>query len=148
MNICYFFIGMEYLLCHFLSNVSELKDHYCNFHGVNSKDCCFLDLFKPDYLKDNKCFECSVVFPICRKKKHHMFLHHYNQVGSARNDRRALLNVLKRGHITYYSVNFRQHNSHYDFYSSDMVDVFLDAVYRTFIPQKNLNHKSQAYFEL
>ena len=44
---------MECLFSHFLSNISELKDHYCHFHGVNSKDCHFLDLFEPDYLEDN-----------------------------------------------------------------------------------------------
>lgn len=89
---------MECLLCHFRSdNVSVLKDHYLNFHNVDTKDCHFLDLFKPDTLGDDKCFECSVVFRNCRKKKNHMFLYHYNQRGGARNDRGARLNVLKRG---------------------------------------------------
>lgn len=77
-----------------------------------------------------------------------LFLYHYNQLGGARNDRGARLNVLKRGQITHYSVNFRQHNAHYDFYSSDMVDVSLDAVHRTFTPQRNLIYKFQAYFEI
>lgn len=50
---------MECLLCHFRSdNVSILKDHYHNFHSIDTKDCHFLDLFKPDTLEDNKCFEC------------------------------------------------------------------------------------------
>lgn len=140
---------MECLLCHFRSdNVSVLKDHYLNFHNVDTKDYHFLDLFKPDTLDDNKCFECSVVFRNCRKKKNHMFLFHYDQRSGARNDRGAPLNILKRGQITYYSVNFRQHNAHYDFHSSDMVDVFLDAVHRTFTPQRNLTYKFQAYFEI
>lgn len=78
-----------------------------------------------------------------------MFLFHYNELGGEKNDGGALpLNVLKRGQITYYSLNFRQRNSHYDFYSSDMVDIFLDAVYRTFIPKRNLKYKFQAYSEL
>ena len=77
-----------------------------------------------------------------------MFLYHYNQVGGARSDRGAPLNVLKRVHISYYSVNFRQPNSYYDFYRSDMVDVFLNAVHRIFTPQRNLTYKFQAYFEI
>ena len=60
----------------------------------------------------------------------------------------APLNVLKRGLITYYSVNFRQHNAHYDFHSSDMVDVFLDAVHRAIDPERNLIYKFQVYFEI
>ena len=77
-----------------------------------------------------------------------MFLLYYNQKGGARNDAMAPLNVLKRGLITYYSVNFRQHNAHYDFHSIDMVDVFLDAVHRTFKPQNNLTYKFEVYFEI
>ena len=137
-NFFFFFSDMECLLCHFVSNVSELKNHYCNFHGVNCKDPHFLDLFKPDYLENNKCSECSVAFSNCRKKKNHMSLFHHGQLGGARKDRGAPLNLLKKGYITYYSVDFRQHNAHYDFYSSDMVDVFLDAVHRTFTPHGNL----------
>ena len=34
------------------------------------------------------------------------------------------LNVLKRGRITYYSINFEQHKNFYDFFNSSMVDVF------------------------
>ena len=71
---------MECLLCHFRSeNISVLKDHYRNFHSVDTKDCYFLDLLKPDTLGDNMCFDCSVVFPTCRNKNNHMFLFHYNQ---------------------------------------------------------------------
>ena len=33
-------------------------------------------------------------------------------------------NVLKRGPLTYYSINFEQHKNFYDFFNSSMVDVF------------------------
>ena len=62
---------MECLLCHFRSNVSELKDHYCSYHANDSSDLHFLNLFKTDTLEDDKCFECSVRFPFSRKKKNH-----------------------------------------------------------------------------
>ena len=86
-------------------------------------------------------------FPIAEKRKI-MFLLHYNQQGGVRNEAASSLNVLKRGLITYYSVNFRQHNAHYDFHSSDMVDVFLDAVHRAIDPERNLIYKFQVYFEI
>ena len=34
------------------------------------------------------------------------------------------LNVLTRGPLTYYSINFEQHKNFYDFFNSSMVDVF------------------------
>ena len=77
-----------------------------------------------------------------------MFLFHYNQIGSARQIANDLpLNISKRGQITYYSVNFDQHKDYYDFYSTDMVDIFLDVVYRSFDSQ-NLTYKFQRYFEI
>ena len=69
------------------------------------------------------------------KKKNHMFLYHYNQRGGARQRSNDLpLNILKRGQITYYSVNFDQHKDYFDFHSTDMIDVFLDVVYHAFNP--------------
>lgn len=77
-----------------------------------------------------------------------MLLSHYNRRGGARNDRVSPLNVLKRGPITYYSINIGQHRAHYDIFSGDIAGVFLDAVHRTFTPQRNQTYKFQAYFEL
>ena len=77
-----------------------------------------------------------------------MFLFHYggkNQIGGRRPDRSALpLNVLKRGSITYYSINFSQH--FYHFYKSDVLDSFLDSVYKTFRPTEDC--KFQGYAEI
>ena len=56
-----------------------------------------------------------------------MFLFHYGerQMGGRRPELSTLpLNVLKRGRITYYSINFEQHKNFYDFFNSSMVDVF------------------------
>ena len=139
---------MECLLCYFRSSVSDLKDHYRNYHLIDSTDGHFLNLLRPDYLEDDKCFECSLGFTNSRKKKNHMFLVHYNQKGGARANANFPLNILKRGSITYYSVNFNQHKNFYNFYSGDMVDEFLGVVYRTFKPLKNIDYKFQAYFEI
>ena len=89
---------MECLLCRFRSEVSGLKDHYCNYYAIDSKDIHFLNLFKPDCLDDNKCYECFVNFQLVEKKRNHMFLaHYYNQKGGTRNNALTPLNVLKRG---------------------------------------------------
>ena len=141
-----FFVEMECLLCYFRSDVFKLKEHYQNYHFIDPKD---ENLFKPDDLEDDKCIDCSVIFSTSRKKKNHMFLKHYKQqTGGSRNNVNAPLNILKRGIITYYSVNFDQHKSLYNFYSSDMAEDFLNIIYRTFKPLKNIKYKFQAYFEL
>ena len=77
-----------------------------------------------------------------------MFLVHYNQKGGARANADLPLNILKRGSITYFSDNVDQHKNFNNFYSSDMVDHFLDVVYRIFKPLKNISHRFQAYFEI
>ena len=67
-----------------------------------------------------------------------MFLFHYGQRQLRGSRRRGLstlpLNVLKRGPITYYSINFSQPKNCSDFFNNSAVDVFLDSVYETFRP--------------
>ena len=78
-----------------------------------------------------------------------MFLFHYGerQMGGRRPELSTLpLNVLKRGRITYYSINFEQHKNFYDFFNSSMVDVFLDSIYEIFRP--NTEKKFQGYAEI
>ena len=55
-------------------------------------------------------------------------------------------NVLTRGPLTYYSINFEQHKNFYDFFNSSMVDVFLDSIYEIFRP--NTEKKFQGYAEI
>ena len=142
---------MECILCHFRSEtVSDLKNHYISYHSIDPANEHFLNLLKPDYLEeDNKCIECLLTFDTYGKKKKHMFLVHYSQEGgSAKSDADLPLNVLKRGPITHFSINFDQHKNVYDFYSGDMADEFLGVVERKFKPLKNIEHKFQVYFEI
>ena len=81
-------------------------------------------------------------------KKNHMFLYHYNHTGGARRLNNLPLNILRRSQIVYYSVNCDQHKNYYDFFSTDMTDVFLDTVYDAFTPEQNLMYKFQGYFEI
>ena len=77
-----------------------------------------------------------------------MFLFHYGtkqQIGGARISDLPL-NIVKRGPITYYSINFNQHKTFYDFFSSDLVETFLNSVYQVFQPKKQC--KFQGYAEI
>ena len=56
------------------------------------------------------------------------------------------INVLKRGPITYYSINFNQHKKFDDFFSSGIVDAFLESVYEICRPTKE--NKFQGYAEV
>ena len=54
---------------------------------------------------------------------------------------------MKRGPITYYSINFYQHENFYDFYDEKIVDRFFNSVRNLFVSGgKEL--KMQGYFEL
>ena len=77
-----------------------------------------------------------------------MFLFHYGkhkQIGGNRTSKLPL-NILKRGGIIHYSINFSQHKNFYDFLSSDIIDCFLGSVYEVYRPLKE--HKFQGYVEI
>ena len=78
-----------------------------------------------------------------------MFLFHYGkhwQIGGNRGTGTLLINVLKREPITYYSINFDQHQNVYDFSTSGVVDAFLESVYETYYPTKE--NKFEGYAEI
>ena len=139
---------MKCLLCsiQFLSE-SMLKRHYINHHCRNEDDVHYKNLFEPDTL-DKTCRICRTVFDSLRTKKKHMFLFHYLQTGGSGGRRTSdlPLNILRRGPITYYSINFGQHKNFYDFFSTDVVDIFLNNVYQVYQPNKE--NKIQGYAEI
>ena len=121
-----------------------------DYHFINDEDIYFKDLFLPDTI-DKTCRICNVIFKSPRSKKEHMFLFHYGkhrQIGGNRAQRTSTLpiNVLKRGPITHYSINFMQHKNFYDLFSSGIVDAFLDSVYEIYRPSKE--NKIQGYAEI
>ena len=80
-----------------------------------------------------------------------MFLFHYGkhkQKGGNRTQRTSTIpiNVLNRGPVTHYSINFTQHKNYYDFFSSKIVDPFLESVYEIYRPSKE--NKIQGYAEI
>ena len=62
-------------------------------------------------------------------------------------DQPRTINVLRRGLIIYYSINFYQHQNVYDCYDESIVDSFFSSVQHVFTPTGS-EIKIQCYFEL
>ena len=86
-------------------------------------------------------------FKNCRQKKNHSFLvHREQQIGDSTNQLLPV-NTLRRGVITYYSINYFQHKNFYDFFDAEkIVDNFLSTFERSFVSNKKV--KMQGYIEL
>lgn len=143
------FLQMKCLLCN-LQFIKEkvLKKRYVDYHAVNEEDVHFKELFKPD-TTERKCKICHVTFDNAKMKKKHMFLFHYGtyqQIGRGPRSSDLPLNIIKIDPITYYSISFDQHKNFYDFFSSDVVDTFLNSVYQVF--RSNKESKFQGYAEI
>ena len=76
-----------------------------------------------------------------------MFLFHCRQQVGGKRSNTLPLSVLKRGPITYFSINFDQRKKFYDFFNGSAVDVFLDLVHQSFKPD-NKENKFQGYAEI
>lgn len=71
---------------------------------------------------------------------------HYQQTGGSRNQQLPP-NVLSRGPITSYLINFQEHKDFYHFYDKKIVDsFFFDCIHEHFVSGGNL--KMQGYVEL
>ena len=117
---------MKCFLCQFEADIPTLKDHYQKYHLIDSTNENFLNIFKPDYL-DFNCSKCHLNFTKKEDKTKHMFLKHFNeknqiQFGGYRNI--ISLNVLKRGKITNYSINFNQHKNFLIFIVQTLLAIF------------------------
>ena len=133
-----------------LQSRNHIKKHYVNYHFINDQDIFFKDLFTPDTI-DKTCRICNETFKSSRSKEKHVFLFHYRkhqQISGNRGLRTSTLtiNILKRGPITYYPINFDQHKKFYDFFSNGIADAFLESVYEIYRPSKE--NKFQGYAEI
>ena len=118
---------MECLLCYFkssddcsMSKCRLLKEHYERFHKVDPNNFHFENLFEESDLNDRLCPLCQLIFSSNIRKKSHMFLCHYSQqpkqqTGDSITDS-SHLNILHRGKIIYFSINYDQHKDHYIFF--------------------------------
>ena len=132
---------MECLLCYFKSDEQTLKAHYERVHRVDPTNLHFKKLFTADANKN--CRYCGRVFADSNQKKNMFFLRHYRspnlqQVGGSRN---TYLNILRRGNIIEFSINFEQHKNHYHFFNALVVPRFLGVVYQNFKPELNIKYK-------
>ena len=75
-----------------------------------------------------------IEFKNSRVRKNHMFLKYCNQSGGSRMNQQLPVNVVEHGQITYYSINFDQHETFYNFSEKNIVDDFFDSVYAQFVP--------------
>ena len=111
----------------------------------------FLKICSPMIQLTRRADFANKLLKVLEVKKKHMFLFHYGkhqQMGGNRGPRTSALpiNVLKRGPITYYSINFNQHKRFSDFFTSGIVDAFLESLYEIYSPNKE--NKFQGYTEL
>ena len=134
----------------FLCNLNFMSDetlitHYIYGHSINANGNFFKDLFLPDNnLKS--CEKCMMEFKSCRLKKNHMFLFHYNQSGGNTLNQQLPVNTLKRGPITYFSINFDRHKNFYNLSEEIIVNDFIGSVYAQFVPAGE--SKIQGYAEI
>ena len=128
------------------------RSHYHGFHNVDLTNPQFIKLFESvsNAAPDKKCEYCDRQFSTHQEKKNHVFVSLYRhlplQVGGSRTASR--LNILRRGEIIDFSINFEQHQNHYNVFTSDIVPVFLDVAYRNFVPKIDVKYKFQGFFEL
>ena len=143
---------MDCLLCYRKLHESNYRSHYHGVHNVDFTNPHFIKLFESvsNAAPDKKCEYCGRQFSSHQEKKSHVFVSHYRrlplQVGGSRTASR--LNILWRGEIIDFSINFEQHQNHYNVFTSDIVPVFLDVAYRNFVPKIDVKYKFQGFFEL
>ena len=141
---------MKCSICYYGSADTEsLKHHYISYHQINSNNYFFKELFQPDNynIHSERCDECQMQFRNHSQKKNHNFIFHREQQVGGSTNQQLLLNILRRGVITYFSINYYQHRTFYDFFDSEkIVDSFLNTLQRSSVPNKKV--KSQGYIEL
>ena len=117
---------MRCLICNNFFSDDFIKNHYQYYHSIKENDYFFMQLFLPD---DNskRCDECKMQFKNCRQKRNHNFSYHYRQMGGEINQQLPV-NILRRGPITYYSINYQQHKNFYGFFDEKIVKVFFNSV--------------------
>ena len=120
---------MKCLICNVNFN-EVLRNHYIYYHSVDENNYFFRELFSPDNTHKQR-DDCRFEFEICRQKKNHNFIFHYNQTGDSRNQQLPI-NILRRGKLFYYSINFEQHKEFYGFYNERIVDDFFNSVHEIF----------------
>ena len=117
---------MKCLLCNLNIMNDETLRSYIWQHLVNENNSYFQDLFAPD-TNLKRCNNCLMDFKNSRIKKI-TFLFHYNQTGGSRMNQQLPVNVLRRGPVKYFSINYQQHNNFYDFFREHCRSLFTSCL--------------------
>ena len=141
---------MRCLICYYRSpQVEIVKNNYIFYHLINKNNYFFKELFLPDAenIHSKRYNKCQMQFKNYRQKKNHSFLVHKEQQVGGSTNQQLPQNILGRGVITYYSINYFQHKNFYDFFDAEkIVDNFLSTFERSFVSNKKV--KMQGYIEL
>ena len=83
------------------------------------------------------------------KRKTIIFYFIENQQTGGTINQQGPVNVLRRGPLIYYSINYDQYKNFYDFYDEGkIVDRFFNSVKDLFASGKSKKYKIQGYFEV
>ena len=83
------------------------------------------------------------------KRKTIIFYFIENQQSGGTINQQGPVNVLRRGPLIYYSINYDQYKNFYDFYDEGkIVDRFFNSVKDLFASGKSKKYKIQGYFEV
>ena len=105
------FFQMKCLLCNLnFANNENLRSHYIWQHLINEDNNHFKDLFAPG-TNFKGCDICMLDFKNSRIKKNNMFLLHCTQTGGSRTDQQLPVNILRRGPVKHFSINYQQHKN-------------------------------------
>ena len=88
-----------------------MKNHYINFHRVDSKNEFFKKFFVEDknVFYGKRCLRCQEYLPTSRFKIYHNFLKHYN-------DGNKPITVTEIGEVKKCEITFQEHSDSYDFF--------------------------------
>ena len=124
---------MKCLLCSSqFKDQKDLLNHYVTCHNVDENNWFFQKLFQ---IKDKsllrRCLRCDKFLVTEKQKTVHNFLKHYED-GKTIPFEENLLDVLILASLTIYLIEFRKHQSFYDFYNSALCvdDFFKNVRYR------------------
>ena len=121
-----------------------LKMYYIWHHSINENKYFFMELFSRDN-NSKICDGFKMEYKNCRLKKNHNSLLHYNQVGGSRMNQQLSVNILRRGSIMYYTINFQQRKNFYDFYQKSVIDDFLNSLYKRFVSGANIKFRVMSW---
>ena len=116
---CSVFFKYNFIIYYFLDEVFNsqwkfwcwsFKKPLQYYHLVNANNYFFKKLFLPDSTL-KRCEEYQIESNNYRQKKNHNFLFHKNQQTGGAINQQLPVNILKRGLITYYPINFHQHKN-------------------------------------